>query len=65
MKNKYKGLQVNEKGFFISVDYPFIGASPDGIIQCRYHDEGLHEIKCQLPIEVCPSRTMLQRLMVV
>ena len=41
MKNKHKWLHVNKTVFFISVDYPFIGASPDGIIQCRCNDEGL------------------------
>ena len=46
MKNKHKGLQVNKRVFFISVDYPFIGASRDGIIQCRCRDEGLLGIKC-------------------
>ena len=46
MKNKHMGLQVNKRGFFTFVDYPFIGASPDGIIQCRCHDERLLGIKC-------------------
>ena len=46
MKNKHKVLHVTKTGFFTSVDYPFIGASPDGIIQCGCHDERLLEIKC-------------------
>lgn len=41
MKIKHKGLQVNKRGFLFSVDYPFIGASPDGIIQCRCNDQKL------------------------
>ena len=46
MKNKRKGLQGNKRRFFISVDYPFIGANPDGLIQYKCHYEGLLEIKC-------------------
>ena len=46
VKNKHKALKVNKRRFFISVDYPFKGAIPDGIIQCRCHDEGLLDIKC-------------------
>ena len=52
MKNKHMGLQVNKRGFVISVDYPFIRASPDGIMECRCHDEGLLEIKCPFTYRV-------------
>ena len=45
-KKKHKGLQVFESGFFISKDYPFIGASPDGLVECSCHHKGLLEIKC-------------------
>ena len=46
MKNKRKGLQGNKRRFFISVDYPFIGANPDGLIQYKCHYEELLETKC-------------------
>ena len=31
-KKKHKGLQVFGSGFFISKDFPFIGASPDDLL---------------------------------
>ena len=36
-----------ESGFFISKDYPFIAASPDGLVECSCHHKVLLEIKCQ------------------
>ena len=32
--------------FYVSLDYPFIGASPDGIIHCECHGPRLIEVKC-------------------
>ena len=45
-KSHHKKLKIIEKGFFISIDNPFIGASPDGVISCDCHGECLLEIKC-------------------
>ena len=30
-----------ECGFFISCEYPFIGASPDGLMSCSSCDDGI------------------------
>ena len=38
-------LSVHECGFFIHPDYPFVGASPDGLISCSCCGEGVCEIK--------------------
>ena len=28
-------MKIDEQRFYVSLDYPFIGASPDGIIHCE------------------------------
>ena len=35
-----------ENGVFIKSEWLFIGASPDGIVECSCHDKGTLEIKC-------------------
>ncbi|XP_057297429.1 uncharacterized protein LOC130629386 [Hydractinia symbiolongicarpus] len=46
MKKSHRHFKVMEPGFFIDMAYPFIGASPDGLVSCSCHDPGLLEIKC-------------------
>ena len=46
MKKFHIHLCVTEPGFFIDIEYPFIGASPDGLVSYRCHGPGLLEIKC-------------------
>ena len=38
-------LEVMERGFHISTDFPFIGASPDGLVSCKCCGDGICEIK--------------------
>ena len=38
-------FEVMSSGFFISTDYPFIGASPDGSVTCSCCGDGICEIK--------------------
>ena len=45
-KQQHVNLSVREAGFHVRVDYPFLGASPDGIVSCDCHDQKLLEIKC-------------------
>ena len=45
-KQKHVNLSVREAGFHVRVNYPFLGASPDGIVSCDCHDQKLLEIKC-------------------
>jgi len=30
----------------INPEWPFIGASPDGVISCQFHGKGVLEVKC-------------------
>ena len=47
----HKNFKVEESGLFISTDYPFIGASPDGLVTCDCCSDGVCEIKvCHLII---------------
>ena len=45
-KQEHVNLSVRETGFHVRVDYPFLAASPDGIVSCDCHDQKLPEIKC-------------------
>lgn len=43
---KHKGLTVSPAGLFVDCEHSYIGASPDGVVQCGYCGKGLVEIKC-------------------
>ena len=42
----HDGLEVLKAGFFIDVDKPYIGASPDRILDCQCCGRGVLEVKC-------------------
>uniref|UniRef100_A0A1X7VJ44 YqaJ viral recombinase domain-containing protein n=1 Tax=Amphimedon queenslandica TaxID=400682 RepID=A0A1X7VJ44_AMPQE len=49
--SSYSGLnhvdfKMEECGFFIDVDNPYIGASPDGVVSCVCCGDDVCEIKC-------------------
>ena len=41
----HDNFRVEECGFFLSTEYPFIGASPDGLVTCACCSDGICEIK--------------------
>ena len=41
----HENFRVSDSGLFISVEYPFIGASPDGLVECSCCGQGICEIK--------------------
>ena len=43
---EHQDFTAMENGFFINSEWPFIGASPDGIVECSCHGKGTFEIKC-------------------
>ena len=45
-QSKHRNFSVVEPGFYIASSHQFIGASPDGLVDCSCHDPGLLEIKC-------------------
>jgi len=46
IKDHHDGFTVTDSGLVISSHWPYIGASPDGIVECRCHGKGVLEIKC-------------------
>lgn len=44
--NDHADVVVEECGFFISPDYPFMGASPDSAVSCVCCGRGVVEVKC-------------------
>ena len=51
MADKHTNFTVKDSGFIISTKYPFIGASPDGIVSCDCCGTGVLEIKCPFCIK--------------
>ena len=43
---EHADVKFESCGLFVNPKYPFMGASPDGIIQCCCHDKCLIEVKC-------------------
>jgi len=60
-KSKHKNFKVKEPGLFIDMENQFIGASPDGLIECTCHEPGVLEIKCPWSCRVCRIKTIIFR----
>ena len=45
-KSKHRNLRVQDSGLVINPLWPFIGATPDGILSCTCCGRGMLEIKC-------------------
>ena len=41
----HHNFKVEESGLFLSTEYPFVGASPDGLVTCACCNDGICEIK--------------------
>ena len=46
MKKIHRGFQAQECGLFVYKEEPFLGASPDLLVNCDCCGEGLLEIRC-------------------
>lgn len=46
MKKEHKNFNLQKAGLLLHGNYPFIGASPDGVVYCECHGTGLVEVKC-------------------
>ena len=44
-RSQHENVKVSKCGLFISVDYPFLGASPDSIVECSCCGKGVCEVK--------------------
>lgn len=45
-KKEHIKAHIVESGLHVSKQYPYMGASPDGLVQCKCCGNGLLEIKC-------------------
>ena len=50
MKPNHKNLKVTQCGLFLDSQFKFIGACPDGIVQCECCEDAVLEIKCPYSI---------------
>lgn len=42
----HDNYKITESGFRVNPEYPYIGATPDGLISCSCCGEGIIEVKC-------------------
>ncbi|XP_068686439.1 uncharacterized protein [Montipora foliosa] len=58
MESVHENFQIFDSGLWINKDFPYFGASPDGIVSCDCCGIGLCEIKCPF----CHKDSMLDSL---
>jgi len=46
MKKNHLDFKISEVGLVLHPHYPFLGATPDGLVSCSCHGDGTLEIKC-------------------
>ena len=46
VSHRHKSFQVRPTGLHLHTDYPYLGASSDGLVSCLCCGPGLVEIKC-------------------
>ena len=46
MKKNHLDFKISEVGLVLHPHYPFLGATPDGLVSCSCHGGGILEIKC-------------------
>ena len=46
MQASHDNFQIELSGFVINPDFPYIGATPDGMVSCDCCGSGIVEIKC-------------------
>ena len=46
IQNEHHDLQVEETGFHVNAEYPYLGATHNGLVYCSCHEIKLLEIKC-------------------
>lgn len=44
-KAKHKGFDLKDCGLYLHPDYPHLGATPDGVVECSCCGNGVCEIK--------------------
>jgi len=42
----HDGFALKDTGLHVLKDKPYLGAPPDGLVECNCHGKGVLEIKC-------------------
>ena len=58
MESYHTNLTVSKGGLVITPKYPWLGASPDGILTCDCHDVGVLEVKAPSSLQ---GTTMMEK----
>ncbi|KAJ8398089.1 hypothetical protein AAFF_G00431660 [Aldrovandia affinis] len=58
MESQHTNLTVNKAGLVITPKYPWLGASPDGVVTCDCHDMGVLEVKAPSSLQ---GTTMVEK----
>ena len=61
LHTKHTGVRCVETGLWISLDCPFVAASPDGIVKCNQCGHGLLEIKNPYTHRLLPITELAQQ----
>lgn len=51
MTSHHLSFHCSETGIFVSKDYPYLAASPDGVTECKCCGKGILEIKCPFSLQ--------------
>ena len=57
---KHKDFRLNETGIVLSTQYPYLGASPDALVECSCCGKGIAEFKCTWSHREKTAREMAQ-----
>lgn len=53
----HKGFELHDTGLLLSTHRPYVGASPDGLVNCDCCGKGVLEVKCPFAVEkVCQMK---------
>ena len=58
-EKKHTGLSFSNSGLVVDVKYPFIGASPDGVVSCSCCGDGVIEVSVCFPVMTKPCTIQL------
>ena len=50
MQKSHSNVNVSSCGLHVSHETPFLGASPDGVLECDCHGKRLIEVKCPITL---------------
>ena len=46
MEANHEDFTLSDSGFHVNLQWPFMGASPDGMVSCKCCGSGICEVKC-------------------